>query len=71
MYEIRINWQQSVGTTYITVFDGNLLTRSLLLGGNLFEEGEPERSMVELSKDGVTWTKVCGHKRMLKLLDQG
>lgn len=67
LYRITVTANTAVGACQATCFDRYNSCRSVLLGGDLFSDGDPERSMVEFSLDNSTYTKVCGYKRTLQI----
>ena len=71
LFRVTVTYVGDYGITngYATCFDKYMRCRSILLGGDLFNDGEPENSMVEMSLDGVNYTKVCGSKRELRIFE--
>lgn len=66
-YIVHITCYSYFTNIYATCFDSQMRLKSILFGGNLIEDGTPDKSMVEFSLDGITYTKICGHRQMLKV----
>lgn len=69
LFKITVTQNTDIGRTVATCFDSSMYLKSIPFGGDLFEDGSSDTSMVYMSLDNVTFTRVCGHKSYIQICE--